>query len=107
MSVNIYLRENLAPISKKNISIAPSIEDKKINNAMKAFGYGGSPGNIVALFDNTIFGSGKDGLLFTGEQVIYRATFSDPVQIAYRDLASINHVQIASKANKIKLSTPS
>ena len=104
MSVNIYLRENLAPISKKNISIAPSIEDKKINNAMKAFGYGGSPGNIVALFDNTIFGSGKDGLLFTGEQVIYRATFSDPVQIAYRDLASINHVQnrVEGKQDKIE-----
>lgn len=104
MNVNIYLRENLGSISRKNITIAPSIDEKKLNNAVKAFGYSGSPSNVVALFDNTLFGSGKDGLLFTGEQLIYRPSFTDPIHISYSSIASVEHVQtkVGSKQDKVE-----
>lgn len=105
-SVNIYLREHLATVSAKNISIAPGIDDKKLNNAVKAFGYNDSPGNVVALFDNTLFGSGKDGVLFTGEQLIYRASFSDPVPVSYASIASVERVEtwVGSKKDKLEQS---
>jgi len=103
MNVNVYLREHLAPVSKK-IYIAPSIEEKKLNNAIKAFGYSGSPSNVVALLDTTLFGSGKEGLLFTGEQFIYRAALSDPIAIGYASIAAVEHVQVraGSKQDKIE-----
>lgn len=64
-NVNVYLRENLGSVSNK-MSIAPQIDEKKLNNAVKSFSFGGSPSNVVALLDNTLLGSGKDGILFTG-----------------------------------------
>jgi len=93
MTVNIYLRENLAAVSSKSIIIAPAIDESKLNNAVKAFGYKGNPSNVIAVFDNTVFGSAKDGLLFTGEQVIYRASFSDPIQISYESIDAVKYVQ--------------
>lgn len=103
MSVSVYLRENLGSISAKNISIAPGIDEKKLNNAVKAFGYSGLPGNVVALFDNTLFGTGKDGLLFTGEQLIYRSAFSDPIQFPYEAIASARYAQLHTGKNLDKL----
>ncbi|MEE1868471.1 hypothetical protein [Pseudomonas auratipiscis] len=94
MSVSAYLRENLGSISSKNVSVAPGIDEKKLNNALKAFAYNGLPGNVVALFDNTLFGTAKDGLLFTGEQVIYRSGFADPIHFPYEGIRSAKYTQM-------------
>lgn len=104
-NVNVYLRENLGSVSNK-MSIAPQIDEKKLNNAVKSFAFGGSPSNVVALLDNTLLGSGKDGILFTGEQLIYRASFSDPVSIPYASIASAEYVETVtgSKSDKIEVS---
>ncbi len=104
-NVNVYLRENLGSVSNK-ISIAPQIDEKKLNNAVKSFAFGGSPSNVVALLDNTLLGSGKDGILFTGEQLIYRASFSDPVSVPYASIASAEYVETVtgSKSDKIEVS---
>lgn len=104
-NVNVYLRENLGSVSNK-MSIAPQIDEKKLNNAVKSFAFGGSPSNVVALLDNTLLGSGKDGILFTGEQLIYRASFSDPVSVPYASIASAEYVEtvIGSKSDKIEVS---
>lgn len=101
-SINIYLRENLAAISKKHMSVAPEIPEKKLNNAVAAFAYGGRVANVIGLYDNTLFGSGKDGLFFTGEQLIYRATFSDPVSIPFATIASVEYVELLSGKNNDK-----
>lgn len=103
-NINIYLRENLAAVSDSNVSVAPNIPGKKLDNAIKAFGYTGSPSNIVALFDNTLFGSGKDGVLFTGEQFIYRPSFSDPIPVSYSSIAKVEHVEnwVGSKQDKLE-----
>ncbi|MGM8936680.1 hypothetical protein ACS8E9_17675 [Pseudomonas neustonica] len=105
-NVNVYLRENLEAVSQKRMSIAPQIEDKKLNNAIKSFGYSGNPTNVVALLDNTLLGSGKDGLFFTGEQVIYRPSFSDPVTLSYNSIAKAEYVEklTGSKGDKLEKS---
>lgn len=90
-NINVFLRENLAAVSAKNLHVAPNIPEKKLNNAVKSFDYAGSVAHVVALFDNTMFGSGKDGLLFTGEQLIYRPSFSDPVKINYAMIEAVTH----------------
>jgi len=102
-NINQFLRDNLTSVSKKNMQVAPGIDEKKINNAVKSFCYSGSPGSIIALFDNTLFGSGKDGLLFTGEQLIYRASFSEPITINYVDISSVEHVEISPAGKKDKI----
>lgn len=104
MSINVYLREHLVPTISKRLSTAPGIDEKKLNNAIKAFAYEGNHANVVALLDNTVFGSGKDGLLFTGEQLIYRGAFADPIAIGFDTIASVEHVQtiVGNKQDKIE-----
>lgn len=48
-SINIYLRDNLGAVPKKNMAIAPDIPEKKLNNAVSAFAYSGSVANVVGL----------------------------------------------------------
>lgn len=103
MNINIYLREHLVPTISKRLSTAPGIDEKKLNNAIKAFAYEGSHANVVALLDNTVFGSGKDGLLFTGEKLIYRGAFADPVSISFSDMVSVEHVQLVSGSKQEKI----
>lgn len=91
-NINAYLREHLGNISNK-ISIAPQIDEKKLNNAVKAFAFTGSPSTVVALFDNTLLGTGKDGILFTGEQLIYRESFSNPVKVPFSSIALVEYVE--------------
>jgi hypothetical protein len=102
-NINVYLRENLGSVSPKKISVAPNIEENKLNNAIKAFGYTGKPTSIIAIFDNTLFGNGKDGLLFTGEQFIYRPSFSDPINVNYGSIEKVEHVETLAGSKKDKL----
>jgi hypothetical protein len=104
-NINVFLRENLGTVSNK-MSIAPQIDEKKLNNAVKSFAFSGNPSNVIALLDNTLLGSGKDGILFTGEKIIYRASFADPVSVPYASIASAEYVETVtgSKSDKIEVS---
>jgi hypothetical protein len=105
-NINVYLRENIGAAFSKSIHIAPQIDEKKLNNAIKAFDYSGSPNNIVALFDSTLFGSGKDGLLFTGEQFIYHEAFVNPISITYNSITAVEYIETftGSKGDKLEAS---
>jgi predicted protein tyrosine phosphatase len=89
-NINTYLRENLGSVSAKRIFVAPNIDEKKLNNAIKSYSYKGSPNNVIAIFDNTLFCSGKDGLIFTGEQIISRPSFSESTYTEYTSILKIN-----------------
>lgn len=105
-NVNVYLRENLGAITPKRMYVAPNIEDKKLNNAIKSFGFKGNPASVVAILDSTLLGSGKDGILFTGEQLIYRPAFSDPVSLTYNSIADVEYIEklTGSKGDKLERS---
>lgn len=104
-SINTFLRENVASIGPKTVHIAPNIDAKKLNNAIKVFGYMGSPASVIALFDNTLFGSAKEGLLFSGEKVIYKAMLTEPVSVSYNAISSVELVETPTgKKDKVETS---
>lgn len=90
--INEYLREALNKVSDSRVYIAPNIPEKKLNKAIKTFKYDGNPENIIALVDITAFGSGADGLMFTGEKFIFKDIFTDPVHIEYESINQITSV---------------
>lgn len=102
MSINIFLRENLSKIAKNSLYIAPDIPEKKVNGAVKAFNYSGDVSNIIALFDDTLFGSGKTGILFTGKQMIYKEDFEDPVVFDYEEIQNFAEVELITDPKKDK-----
>lgn len=100
-NINLYLREHLGLVSK-NVFVSPEIPEKKLNNAVVAFAYKGSVANVIALYDNTLFGSGKDGLLFTGEQLIYHPVFSDPISVPFESMTAVEYKEVMTGKNKDK-----
>ena len=64
-----------------------SIPDKKLRNA-RIYMNVPSNENIYALYDNTIFGSAKEGACFT-ERAIYGRYSSGNESITYEELAKI------------------
>lgn len=104
-NINTFLRENVANIGPDAVQVAPHIDEKKLNNAMKSFGYLGSPTTVIALFDNTLFGSAKEGLLFSGEKVIYKEIFTDPVSVSYNTILAVELVKTpVSNSDKVETS---
>lgn len=82
----------------RNIFVAPDIPEKKLNNASKTFKVDRQ--NILALYDNTFFGGGDEGIVFTSEKVVFRAMLSDIREICYKDMKSIEIVLKPNKKDK-------
>jgi len=69
-SVNLFIKENISSIGKK-IYVTPNIPEKKLNNAIRAFGCEDFYKSILAIYDDTFLGSAKEGIVFTGEKIIH------------------------------------
>ncbi|CAB1207538.1 hypothetical protein [Acinetobacter bouvetii] len=106
-NINVYLREELQKLSEKCIYIAPNIPEKKLNKAIKSFKYEGNPENIIALLDTTLLGSGADGLMFTGEKVIFKPAYNDPHHIKYEIITDVSVNFEKSKAETATIVTES
>ena len=100
-NINVYLREELKKVSNDRVYIAPNIPEKKLNKAINSFKYEGNPENIIALVDITLLGSGADGLMFTGEKLIFKDIFADPVHIDYESITKVT----ASATEEVTITT--
>lgn len=101
-NINIFLRDNLSKIGSDRVYIAPNIPEKKLNNLIKSAKYLGSPNNISGIVDITLFGGGSDGLLFTGEQIIFKDLLTDPVAMKYDDIVSVDLIPHPKKIGEIE-----
>jgi len=86
MSVEQIIKKNVSELGS-TVYITPSIQEKKINNAVASIALGVDPSVIVAIVDTTITHNAKEGFVFTGDAVyIKEGPFSKPVQIMYADI---------------------
>lgn len=97
-SVNVFIKNNVKTIDEKNVYIAPDIPIKKLNNAIRAFKCEEYQESILAIYDSTLFGSAKDGLVFTGEKFIH----SDHGEFKYSDICSVDYVKNITTNDKGK-----
>ena len=64
-NINEFLRDKLNGLGG-SIYVAPEIPKKKIDSAIKEFNFNADINSIVAIYDNSLLGNVKDGLLFVG-----------------------------------------
>lgn len=64
--------------------------NKKIVNASKSYLKIEVGEFVYALYDNTIFGSGKDGFSLTNKNIYYHNYLQNTVKIPYKDIETIN-----------------
>lgn len=101
-NINVFIKENIKKVSPKNIFISPEIPEKKLNNAIKSFGCEDNHKAILAIYDNTIFGSAKDGIVFTGEKILYKASFEEKIEIYYDNFESVEYIKNITVTEKGK-----
>lgn len=103
MDANIFIKEHIKVI--KDILVAPDIPEKKLNNAIKAFECEDSMSSIIALYDSTLFGSAKEGIVFTGEKMLIK-TSSALISIEYKEISKAEYFEVVEqvKADKTRTS---
>jgi len=83
--------------ASKSIYLKPSFPEKKIKNALAEYAKDIKLEDVLVFVDDTVFGSGKDGLIFSRAGLHLHEAFSKPVFIATGDIRDI-------RAEKKKLS---
>lgn len=75
-----------------DISIKPDIKPKKIKKAIKSYAPGGNieSDRVLILIDNTVFGSGKQGMMLTEEMLFAFSNISGKYSIKVKDLESVS-----------------
>lgn len=101
-NINIFIKENVSKIAHNGLLIAPDIPEKKLNNAAKSMNLEDTIGSVIALLDSTLFGSGKDGLAFTGEKMVYKPAFESPEVVNFSDLETAEYVRNVTTNDKGK-----
>jgi hypothetical protein len=91
-----YIKKNAATFveKKEKIYIAPDIPAKMLGNAIASYARDINDikdiKNILALYDNTWFGGGKLGTLFTTDCIYDSELYLDPQRkISYEDIAEV------------------
>ena len=69
-NINLFIKDNVEGIGS-SIYVAPEIPEKKLNNIIKALKCESFYESILAIYDDTLFGSAKEGLVFTGQKMIH------------------------------------
>ena len=98
-NINLFIKDNVKTISK-DVYITPEIPEKKLNNAIKAYKCESFYESILAIYDDTVFGSAKDGLVFTGEKMIH--SDGKLTEYIYSEIQSVEYVRDVSVNDKGK-----
>ncbi len=88
--INQFLKDKLSEVGGKTY-VSPNIPEKKLANAVKAFSYEGDEGAIICILDNTMFGSAKEGVLVTGDRIIYKESFGDAVTVNFSEINDVSY----------------
>lgn len=84
------LRKYIPNASGIGLYVEPDIPPEKLENALRDFGAGLAPEDVLALYDATLMGSAKDGALFASDRFVFQNTnLDEPQTIRYEDLVRV------------------
>ena len=85
-----FIREMIPHEPTMGLFVSPDIPPKKVHNAIQDYAKKASPGRVIALYDATLLGSGKDGALFLNDRIIFQNTDLQPsYEVKYEDLVEV------------------
>lgn len=89
-NINVFIKEKIRDEVEYDIMVMPDIENHKLNNAIESFGCKEFYQSILAIYDSTKFRSAKEGLVFTGEKMIYKNQ-GNHWTFPYKKIESLNY----------------
>lgn len=85
MSVENYIKSNIKNAGDK-VYVVPETPEKKLNNAISAIAPSINPEYVLAIIDSTLFGSAKEGLIFTGEGMYKKYSFEEREEYRFENI---------------------
>lgn len=85
-----YIKEFIPHDPTLGLFVDPDIPPKKVQNALKDYAKKVHRRDVVALYDATLLGSGKDGALFLADRIVFQNNDLQPsYEVKYDDLVEI------------------
>ncbi|MGN0501154.1 MAG: hypothetical protein ACI4HK_08455 [Ruminococcus sp.] len=75
--------------AKQGYYTVPNIPNKILINAANKIAGNINPTTVIAVFDNTIFGSGKEGIVFTGTALYIKEALGSPKKISFDNIKDV------------------
>lgn len=97
MSVESYIKNNIKKLGNK-VYVVPEIPEKKLNNAILSIAPNINQQYVLALIDSTVFGSAKEGLIFTGEGIYKKYSFEKRQEYRFENIIKAEYQ--VTKINK-------
>jgi hypothetical protein len=98
------LREYLPHAPNVGLYLAPEIPAEKLRAALSDYGAGVRPGEVLALYDATRLGSGKDGALFLADRFVFQNHDLQPAQtIRYDDVVRVEAKRLLLGGRKVEV----
>ena len=85
------LIEDLLPHAPKiGLYVAPEIPPKRLRGATRDYAKDVNPKDILALYDGTFLGNGRDGVVFLEDRLVFQNSNLEPSQtVHYRDIVFV------------------
>jgi hypothetical protein len=102
--VRALARELLPHAPKLGLYLAPDIPSDKLENALKDYAFDVRIPDVIALYDGTMLGGAKDGVVFCKDRLVFQNTNLDqPQEISYEDIVRVNARKRLLRGMKIYL----
>jgi len=91
MTIEDLVRERLPHAPQMGVFVAPDVPDAKIRNALSDYATDVERGEVLALYDATLSGTGSDGAIFARDRFVFQNNDFQSVQtVHYRDLVGVD-----------------
>ncbi len=99
------LIEDLIPHAPEiGLYVAPEIPHKRLRGATRDYAKDVHPEDIIALYDGTFLGNGKDGAVFLEDRLIFQNSDLEPSQtLHYRDIVFVESSRSRLRGASIKM----
>jgi hypothetical protein len=102
--VRALARELLPDAPKLGLYLAPDIPSDKLENALADFAKEVRIPDVIALYDGTLMGSAKDGVVFCEDRLVFQnSNLDQPQEIWYEDIVQVSTKKLLLRGEKVVL----
>ncbi len=98
------VKELIPHAPQMGLYVAPQIPQKLMRNALDDFASGVPEAEVLALYDSTLRGSGKDGAVFTAERFVFQNyALSQVHEVRYGDIVEVTRKKLFMRGHKVEI----
>ena len=78
------LRQIITEFPDAGMFVIPDVPAERLTKAIQSYAFGAQPNRVLFLYDNTLWGSAKNGFCLTSQHLYWRNAGEEPSRISLR-----------------------